>query len=205
VKGRDAAAGHANLTLAASGPDPPAESDPTRRSPVACRRVEPAESDPTRLGPVACRRVQPAESHTRRLGPVACRRVQPAKSHPTRLGPVACRRLQPAESGQATVELVAFLPLLLAVAFVAAALLAGHAATEQAGQAAQAGAMALLQGGDPRVAARRALPRGVRDRATIDVDGRRVTVSVRPPLPVDPVAAAMTASATADAGPEPSP
>jgi hypothetical protein len=108
-------------------------------------------------------------------------------------------------AGQATVELVAFLPLLLAVALAAAALLAGHAAAEQAGQAAQAGAMALLQGGDPREAALRALPRGTRARATIDVDGRRVTVTVRPRLPVGALAATMTAQETADAGPEPSP
>jgi hypothetical protein len=109
------------------------------------------------------------------------------------------------EAGQATVELVGFLPLLMAVALAAAALLAGHGAAEQAGQAAQAGAMALLQGGDPREAARRALPGGVRGRASIDVAGRRVTVSVRPRLPIEPLAAAMTAEVTADAGPEPPP
>jgi hypothetical protein len=108
-------------------------------------------------------------------------------------------------AGQATVELVAFLPLLLAVALVAAALLAGHSAAEHAGQAAQAGAMALIQGGDPREAARRALPGDARARASIEVEGRRVKVSVRPRLPIGPVAAAMTAEATADAGPEPPP
>ena len=48
------------------------------------------------------------------------------------------------ETGQATVEFVALLPLVLAVALAAAAILAGHAAAEHAGQAAQAGAMALL-------------------------------------------------------------
>ena len=89
------------------------------------------------------------------------------------------------ENGQATVELVAFLPPLLVVALAAAALLAGHSAAEHAGQAAQAGAMALLQDGDPREAARRALPEGAR--ASIDVEGRRVTVSVRPRLPIGPV------------------
>lgn len=105
-------------------------------------------------------------------------------------------------AGQATVELVALLPLLLVIALAAAALLAGHAAAEQAGQAAQAGAMALLQDGDPREAARRALPDGTRDRATIEVDGRRVTVTVRPDLPIEPLATTMTAQETADAGPE---
>ena len=109
------------------------------------------------------------------------------------------------QAGQATVELVALLPLVLAVALVAAALLAGHNAGEHAGQAAQAGAMALLQGRDPREAARRALPPGVRDRATVDIRGRRVIVRVRPGLPMAAVAAILTATATADAGPEPSP
>jgi hypothetical protein len=107
------------------------------------------------------------------------------------------------ETGQATVEVVALLPLLLVAALTAAALLAAHAAHEQAGQAAQAGAMALLQGADPRAAARRALPPGVRGRAAVEVRGRRVTVRVRPRLPVDAVSAAMTAEVGADAGPEP--
>jgi hypothetical protein len=61
--------------------------------------------------------------------------------------------------------------------------------------------MALLQGGDPREAAREALPDGAL--ATIEVDARRVTVTVRPRVPVGPVAEAMTAHVTADAGPEP--
>ena len=105
------------------------------------------------------------------------------------------------ESGQATVELVALVPVLLLVVLAAAALLAGHGAHEQAGHAAQAGAMALLQGGDPRVSARSSLPADARRRAAVEVHGRRVTVRVRPPLPI--VARAMTAEVTADAGPEP--
>jgi hypothetical protein len=108
-------------------------------------------------------------------------------------------------SGQATVELVAFLPLLLAAGVAGAAFLAAHAAGEHAGSAAEAGAVALLQGGDPRAAARKALPASVRDEATIAVAGRRITVRVRPDLPVEPVARRLEAEATADAGPEPSP
>lgn len=104
--------------------------------------------------------------------------------------------------GQATVELVALLPLLLAVGLSAAALVAGHSANEQAGIAAQAGAMAVLQGADPRQAAERALPAELRSRATIAVDGRRVTVRLRPRVPVAAVAAVMTAEVSADAGPE---
>ena len=63
--------------------------------------------------------------------------------------------------------------------------------------------MALLQARDPLAAARRALPPASRDRATITIDGHRVTVRVRPSLPIRAVGEAMTAEATADAGPEP--
>jgi hypothetical protein len=100
--------------------------------------------------------------------------------------------------GQAAVELVALLPLLLVAALAAAAILAGQTAGEQAGQAAQAGAMALLQGGDPRAAARAALPHGAH--ARIALAGRRVTVRVRPDLPLGPLEHQLTATATADAG-----
>ena len=110
-----------------------------------------------------------------------------------------------AEHGQATIELVALLPLLLAAGLAAATLLAARAAHEQAGQAAQAGAMALIQGGDPRAAAREALAPATRRRATITVRGRRVTVRIRPKTPIPGLGHALTAAATADAGPAPSP
>jgi hypothetical protein len=105
------------------------------------------------------------------------------------------------EDGQATVELVALLPLVLVVALAAATLLAAQSAGEKAGEAAQAGAMALLQGRDPRTAARASLPRHTR--ATIAVHGHRVTVHVRPRLPFPVLDGPLTASATADAGATP--
>jgi hypothetical protein len=104
------------------------------------------------------------------------------------------------DGGQATVELVLLLPLLLAAALAAAALLAAHSAGEQAGQAAEAGAVALLQNRDPAAAARAALPAGTRHRAAIAVHGRRVTVTLRPRLPVAALERSLTARATADAG-----
>jgi hypothetical protein len=105
------------------------------------------------------------------------------------------------DDGQATVELVALLPLVLVVALAAAAFVAAQSAGEHAGQAAQAGAMALLQGGDPRTAARAALPRHTH--ATIAVHGHRVTVHVRPSLPFRVLNGPLTATATADAGAAP--
>jgi hypothetical protein len=105
-----------------------------------------------------------------------------------------------ADDGQATVELLAFLPLVLTAALAGAALLAAHAAQERAGEAARAGAMALLQGGDPGASARTLL--GPTERAGVTVAGRRVTVHLSPRLPLGLRLAQLDASATADAGPE---
>jgi hypothetical protein len=102
------------------------------------------------------------------------------------------------DDGQATVELVFFLPLLLLLAAAGAALLAAGAAEEQAGLAAEAGALAILEGSDPRAAAREALP--PRTHATIDVRGRRVTVHVRPAIALTALARRLTATEWADAG-----
>jgi hypothetical protein len=108
-----------------------------------------------------------------------------------------------AERGQATVELAAFLPLLAVIALAAYAMLAGLAAGEQAGVAAEAGAIAILQDRDPEAAAREALPAAARRTATVRIRARQVTVAVRPRVPL--VAALLTARVTADSGPEPMP
>ena len=67
------------------------------------------------------------------------------------------------ERGQAAVELLGALPLVLAVAIAAAQLLA------------------LAGGGDARAAARDALPGWSRGRARFSVDGGEVRVRLRPP------------------------
>jgi hypothetical protein len=102
--------------------------------------------------------------------------------------------------GQSTVELVGLLPLLVSIVFAAAQLLAAGVARELADHAAQAGAMALLQGsGSAGDAAREALPGWARDRAHVRVQDRRVSVTLRPPSPLGPVADALTAHAVASA------
>ena len=108
-----------------------------------------------------------------------------------------------AERGQATVELAALLPLVAVIALAAYALLAGLSAGEQAGVAAEAGAIALLQDRDPAVAARAALPEAARRRAAVTVAGRRVTVAVRSRVPL--VARLLHTRVSAHAGPEPAP
>ena len=109
------------------------------------------------------------------------------------------------QNGQATVELVALLPLLLITPLAAAAVIAAHAAAEQAGQAAEAGAVALLRGDDPRAAALRALPEPARHRAAIAIRGRRVTVALGPRLPIHTLERPLIARVTVDAGPEVAP
>ncbi|CAB4864906.1 unannotated protein [freshwater metagenome] len=80
------------------------------------------------------------------------------------------------DHGQATVELVALLPL------IAALLLAGWQAVAAgrtwwlAASAARAGARAAQVGGDPRAAARLAVPGAVRARVRVREQGARVTV-----------------------------
>jgi hypothetical protein len=100
---------------------------------------------------------------------------------------VTAPRLRSA-SGQATVEAIAMVPAVLLVGLAAFQLLAVGYAGVLAGGAAEAGALALAGGGDPRAGAREALPGWSRARARIDVDGGRVEVRLRPPAPLGVVA-----------------
>jgi len=86
-----------------------------------------------------------------------------------------------AESGQASVELLGVLPLLIALALAAFQLLALGYSSVLAGSAAEAGALALAAGGDPRAGVREALPGWSRARAEIHVSGGEVGVRLRPP------------------------
>lgn len=103
-------------------------------------------------------------------------------------------------SGQATVELVALLPLIVGVVLVVAQLLATGVARELAGHAAHAGAIAVLQGEDPEQAARDAVPGWSRDRIEVRVRDGEVAVRLRPLSPLAPVADTLAITRTADAG-----
>ena len=84
------------------------------------------------------------------------------------------------ERGQATVELLAAIPLLLVVAAIALQLLlAGYALTLADG-AAEAGALALAAGRPAKSAAEESLPAWAEDRAEIAVRGGEVTVRLAP-------------------------
>lgn len=104
------------------------------------------------------------------------------------------------ERGQASVELVTVLPVVLGVALGVGQLLAAGAAREAAAGAAEAGAVALIQGRDPRAAAGAALPGWARGRGEVDVAGRRVRVRVRPHTVLPGLAGVTGADETADAG-----
>ena len=110
------------------------------------------------------------------------------------------RRVRGGQRGQATVELVAMIPLLFVVVFAAAQLLMAGAAAEYAGHAAEAGAVALLEGTDAEAAARSAVPGWSRSAIDVSVHGQTVRVAVRPRPLVPPLARLLTAHAHAEAG-----
>jgi hypothetical protein len=88
------------------------------------------------------------------------------------------------QAGTASVELVATIPfLLLALAVAAQIALAGQALWS-ASVAARAGARAALVGGDPKSAARQALPDSMRAGAVVEEeDGGDEGIAVKVPVP----------------------
>jgi hypothetical protein len=76
-------------------------------------------------------------------------------------------------------------------------LLAVGYASVLAGNAAEAGALALAAGADARDGVKQALPGWSRARARVDVDGGRVEVHLRPPSPLEALAEGLEVSATA--------
>ena len=83
------------------------------------------------------------------------------------------------QGGQAALELLAALPVLLLLGLGVSQLLAVGYAAVLAGNAAEAGALAAAGNADAAASARAALPSSAR--ARVRVRGGRVTVSLRPP------------------------
>ncbi len=96
---------------------------------------------------------------------------------------------------------MALLPIVAIAVMAAAQLLAAGAARETAAHAAQAGAMALLQDGEPVRAARAAVPGWATRAVTVALDGRRVRVRVRPRRVLPGLSGLLVAQSVADAGP----
>ena len=85
------------------------------------------------------------------------------------------------ERGQASVELLGALPVVLLFGLVVMqALVVGYAAV-LAGNAAEAGALAVADGAQPTAAARKAVPGWSRAGMRVSVRGGRVEVRMRPP------------------------
>ncbi|HMJ94769.1 MAG TPA: hypothetical protein VK486_02900 [Thermoleophilaceae bacterium] len=101
------------------------------------------------------------------------------------------------QRGQATLELLGLLPVLLAVALAGAQLLAVGYSSVLAGNAAEAAALALAGGGDPRAGARDALPGWSRAHAQVSVSGGEVQVRLRPPTLLSSLADELEVSAGA--------
>jgi hypothetical protein len=102
-----------------------------------------------------------------------------------------------AERGQASIELIAAVPLLVAVAVACLQLLATGYALTLADGAVEAGATALAAGRPPEPAARAALPGWAADRVEVDREGGQITVRLRPPSPLDALGRALEVSSTA--------
>jgi hypothetical protein len=88
------------------------------------------------------------------------------------------------ERGQASVEVAAAVPALMLLALVVLQLLAVGYSAVLAGEAAEAGALALAGGGDASAAARNAVPGWSRARMAVSVTGSVVRVALRPPSPL---------------------
>ena len=105
-----------------------------------------------------------------------------------------------ASRGQASVEVVAAVPALMLLALVVFQLLALGYSAVLAGNAAEAGALALAGGADARSAARGALPGWSRAGMTVAVSGSVVRVALRPPSPLAVVGRRLAVHASAAVG-----
>lgn len=100
--------------------------------------------------------------------------------------------------GQAAVEMMGALPLVLLLGLVVLQLLAVGYASVIAGQAAESAALAVAGGGEAKEAARAAVPGWSRARMKVEVRGGRVQVSMRPPAAIDALARQLEVHAAAE-------
>lgn len=105
-------------------------------------------------------------------------------------------------AGQAQIELIAGLPLLVLAAIVALQLFAVGYAQSLADGAAEAGAIAAADGRDGVAAARDALPGWAAERVAVDVEGGRVAVELDPPALLPGLAGHLGVDSRAYARPE---
>jgi hypothetical protein len=101
------------------------------------------------------------------------------------------------QGGQASIEFLGALPLVLVLAAFATQALAVGYASVLAGNAAEAAALAVAGGADPQAAARAALPAWSRSRARMTVEGGEVRIRLRPPALLSALGRTLAVSAEA--------
>jgi hypothetical protein len=106
------------------------------------------------------------------------------------------------ERGQAQIELIAGVPLLILAALVSLQLLAVLYAQSLADGAAEAGAIAAADGRDEERAARDGLPGWARSRIDVQAEDGRVRVELEPPALVPWLADRLAVDSDAYARPE---
>jgi hypothetical protein len=99
--------------------------------------------------------------------------------------------------GQASIEVLATLPLVVVAGVVCLQLLATGYALTLADGAAEAGAAAPASDLPPEPAVDAALPGWADERVEVERDGGRVTVRVRPPSPLVAIGRALEVSSSA--------
>ena len=119
------------------------------------------------------------------------------RSRPARPRPAARAGGRRWERGQASVELLGAVPVLLVLGLVLFQLLALGYSRVLAGSAAEAGALALAAGGDARASARKAVPRWSRARMRVAIRRGRVRVRMRPASPLRAVSRRLEVSTAA--------
>ena len=100
--------------------------------------------------------------------------------------------------GQASVELLGVLPVVLLLGLVLLQLLAVGYSAVLAGDAAEAGALAAAGGGGALEAARAAVPGWSRARMRVEVRGGHVDVRMRPPSALEALARRLEVHAGAE-------
>jgi hypothetical protein len=101
------------------------------------------------------------------------------------------------ERGQASIEVLAGIPVLLLAGLIALQLLAAGYSLTLADGAAEAGAMAMAAGRPAAPAVREALPGWARRRVGVEIDGGRLTVRLRPPSPLRAIARRLEVTSSA--------
>ena len=107
------------------------------------------------------------------------------------------------ERGQASIELVAGVPVLIMAGAIALQLLLAGYALSLADGASEAGAAAAAAGSDPRAASREALPGWARSRSRVGVAGGRVVVRIATPAALPAVSRLLEVESSAWARPDP--